>query len=322
MSRYSRDRKSSRRESSRPEAAVRDAADRDSATAPFKPVIVVTLYDQVSSWLISIVAGLGIAAALITLVWISNLIPPKPEPVPIEVIDSPGGFEDGNPDETLRVDSPEPEQREASLAEVAAEQHEVAETLDAVVEMTDAAAQQVVQQFDTGIQNTGVVGSAKGTGGRPLGSGQGTGGYPREQRWFVRFSDKVGLDEYARQLDFFRIELGALLPDGRLCYLSDVSSGPGRIRYSKSGSGEARMYMTWQGGERRAADGELFKRAGIEIPQSAILMHFYAKETENQLAVLERDYRGLQGKQIKRTYFAVDGGAGRYKFVVTRQIPF
>jgi hypothetical protein len=121
------------------------------------------------------------------------------------MIELPGGFEDGSPDETLRVDSPEPEARDAIPAESVADEVEIAEAVEAVVEMSETATQQVQQQFDKGIQNSGKVGSAKGTGRRALGFGPGNGGIPREQRWFVKFGDRASLDEYAKQLDFFKI---------------------------------------------------------------------------------------------------------------------
>ena len=180
------------------------------------PVMRVTLYDQVSSWAISLFAGLLMVCGLVVVVWVSSRLPKPPAAIPVELIELPGGFEDGSPDETLRVDSPEPEARDAVPAESVSDAVEIAEAVEAVVEMSEAATQQVQQQFDTGIQNSGKVGSAKGTGRRALGMGTGTGGIPREQRWFVKFGERTALEEYAKQLEFFGIELGALLPDGRL----------------------------------------------------------------------------------------------------------
>jgi hypothetical protein len=239
------------------------------------------------------------------------------------LIELPGGFEDGSPDETLRVDSPEPESRDAAPAEMPADQTEIAEALETVVEFSESATQQVQQQFDTGgVQNTGKGGSAKGTGRRGLGVGPGTGGMPREQRWFVRFGDRAGLEEYAKQLEFFGIELGALLPDGRLAYISKLTAPAPAVRFAASGAGEQRLYMTWQGGERRGADVELFKHANVEVRADTVIFHFYPKATESMLARLELDYRGRPLKQIRRTYFAVEPAAKGYQFSVVRQIYF
>lgn len=286
------------------------------------PVMRVTLYDLVSSWAISLFLGLLMTCGLVVVVWISTRLPKPPEAIPVELVELPGGFEDGSPDETLRVDSPEPEARDAVPADAVADQTEIAEAVEAVVEMSETATQQVQQQFDTGIQNTGKVGSAKGTGKRALGFGNGVGGIPREQRWFVKFGERSSLDEYAKQLQFFGIELGALLPDGRLAYLTNVTAPIPTARFVNSGAGENRMYMTWQGGERRAADVQLFAKANVDVRGDTTIFHFYPKDTENKLARLEIDYRNRPVKQIRRTYFAVEPGGVGYTFSVFRQIPY
>lgn len=240
----------------------------------------------------------------------------------MEIVEMPGGFEDGSPDETLRVDSPEPETHDAAPTEVPADQTEIAEALETVVELSESATQQVQQQFDTGAQTTGKPGSARGTGRKGLGVGPGTGGMPREQRWFVRFGESSGVDEYAKQLAFFGIELGALLKDGRLAYLSNLTQRTPNVRYAASGKDEQRLYMTWQGGERRSADVELFKRGGVDVQGDTVIFHFYPKETENILVQLEVGHRGRPVNQIRRTYFAVEPAAKGYQFAVVRQIYF
>jgi hypothetical protein len=266
--------------------------------------------------------GLLVTCFMVVDIILTTRMPKPPQAIPVELVELPGGFEDGSPDETLRVDSPEPEARDAVPADAVAEQVEISEAVEAVVEMSEAATQQVQQQFDTGIQNTGKVGSAKGTGRRALGFGPGTGGLPREQRWFVKFGERAALDEYAKQLEFFDIELGALLPDGRLAYLSNLTAATPQARFVKSGAGETRMYMTWQGGERRGADVQLFTKAKVEVRPDTVIFHFYPKVTENKLAQLELEYRNRTVKQIRRTYYAVEPDGAGYKFSVFRQILF
>ncbi len=284
------------------------------------PVMRVTLYDWVSSWAISLFFCLLVTCSMVVVIWVANRTPKPPEAVPVQLVELPGGFEDGTPGETLRVDSPEPETRDASPVETSDDHVEIAQAIESVVQMSETATQQVQQQFETGIQNSGKIGSAKGTGRKALGSGNGTGGFPREQRWFVKFGERAALDEYAKQLEFFGIELGALLPDGRLVYLSKPTAAVPSVRYVNSGAAEARLYMTWQGGERRSADVQIFAKASIDIRGDTVIFHFYPKNTENTLAQLELDYRHRQSSQIRRTYFAVEPEGGGYKFSVYRQI--
>jgi hypothetical protein len=150
-----------------------------------------------------------------------------------------------------------------------------------------------------------------------LGSGTGTGGYPREQRWLVRFGDLQSVDEYARQLDYFGIELGALV-GGKLNYVSKLSNAQPRLQTATSGANEKRLYMTWQGGNRKQADVQLLKKAGVEVG-SGTIFHFYPKETEDRLALLELNYRNRRASDIRRTYFAVKRGDAGYDFEVIRQ---
>ena len=270
--------------------------------------------------MITVFAGLLALCLIVVMIWISNRMPKPPEPVPVEMLELPGGFEDGNPDETLKVESPEPERADASMAEVKSEQTEIESTMETALEMSESAAQQVQQQFDVGVQSTGKPGSASGTGGRPLGDGPGLGGFSREQRWYVKFADRAAVEEYAKQLDFFKIELGALLTDGRLAYLSKMSTPTPQVRYVQTGANEKRLLMTWQGGERRGADAELFKKAGLTISPQAPPMHFYPPELEAKLAALEKAYRNKPVKQIRRTYFSVVASGNGYQLRVTRQL--
>lgn len=289
---------------------------------PPPPVLGNTLYDRVSAWSIALFVTLAGLCVCVVAVWLTNRLPVPPQAVPVELVEVPGGFEDGSPDESLRVDSPEPETFDAAPEEMPAEKSEIAEALETVVELSESATQQVQQQFETGAQTSGKAGSARGTGKRGLGVGPGPSGLPREQRWFVRFGDRAGLDDYARQLEYFKIELGALLPDGRLAYLSNLTNAAPTVRYAAGGGQEQRLYMTWQGGDRRDADVQLFKRAAVDVRADTILFHFYPKATEQTLARLELDYRSRPLSQIRRTYFAVEGNRDAYQFVVVRQVYF
>jgi hypothetical protein len=285
--------------------------------APPPPVLKVTRYDLVSSFMMALVIGLVVAVLYLTLVWLSNRIPQTDDRVDMELIELSGGSEDGAPDETLQVESPEDVTDDPSVTETE-DETQVEEMLETVVELSDQASVQAQQQFQADAQSSGKAGSAIGTGRRPLGSGPGDGGgMAREQRWFIRFADGATLDLYAQQLDFFKIELGALLP-GKISYISNVSAAKPTVRSATSGAGETRLYMTWRGGSRKRADIELFQKAGINVGNAEIF-HFYDRATENRLAILERDYANRNAKEIRRTYFVVQRAGNGFEFVVTNQ---
>ena len=284
------------------------------------PHLKVTKYDTTSSFLLSTGAILAITAAVLALIWLTNLERPQTDDtIPIEMVG--GGYEDGAPDETLNVESPEDPSDDPSVAEEPSEEVELMEMLENVVELSDNATQMVVTEVQvTGSENKGTPGSAVGTGRRPLGAGGGKGGYPREQRWFVKFGDSVSLKLYAKQLDFFGIELAAFFPDqGKLVYLTNVSKKVPDKREKKTGKDD-RLFMNWTGGgDRVKADRALFKKAGIDA-SGATVVHFYPQPTEQILVKTERDFQNQPSNRIRRTYFSVIEAGNGFKFNVTRQV--
>jgi uncharacterized protein involved in tellurium resistance len=92
------------------------------------------------------------------------------------------------------------------------------------------------------------------------------------------------------------------------------------VRRAASGAEETRLYFTWKGGTRKEADLQLFRKAGIDVG-TGMIFHFYPKDTENALAVLELAHGKRKVQEIRRTYFAVKSeSGGQYGFVVARQI--
>lgn len=285
---------------------------------PPPPEMRVTPYDRVSSFMMAVVVGLALSVFCILTYWWANRPPPPMDLVPLEMLEVSGGYEDGNPEDTWELESPDPETPEASLIEEQTEEVSVEEVLDNVVELSDQATQQFEQVRADAAKNQGKQGSASGSGGRPLGMGPGMGGVPREQRWFIRFAEGRSIDEYAKQLDFFGIELGVLQPTGELVYVSGFSGAP-KKRVAQSGKEEQRLYMTWQSGERQKSDAQLLRKAGVEVTGRSVVFHFYPKQTEQLLAKLEFDYRKKQPQEIRRTYFLVQQKGNGYVFEVTRQ---
>jgi len=281
------------------------------------PVITVTQYDKVAAGLIAIVVGLGLTVLALSVLWATNRPAPRMEAVPVELIELPGGSLDGTPDETLKVESPADVSDDPSVSENEQET-EIVEMKEVVLELSDQMAEIASEQYETEVEDSGKAGSATGTGRQALGMGDGVSGLPREQRWYVRFSDQGSLNQYASQLDFFGIELGALLPSGEIVYVSNLAASSPTKRVTKSGKNEQRLYFTWNGGQRRQADFKLFQKVGVNA-SGAIIFHFYPKNTENLLAQLELKYANRKYDEIRRTYFVVRSNGRGYEFVVTRQ---
>lgn len=283
-------------------------------TRPHEPVLRITFYDRLSSFLIAIVLGLFLTVVFVipAIQGVRPTVPPPPRTV--ESL-SPGGFDDGAPVETLHVDSPEDPLPNASVVDSESLDESVDETLETVIELAEVATQQLHQALAVSTDLERTPGSDIGDKGPPLDDPPGNGA---EQRWYVRFNENGSVDEYARQLEFFGIELGALFVDrGELVYLSNLTGAAPEPRVVTRGD-DQRLYMNWQGGERRSADVELFERAGIDVT-GALLLHFYPARTEEMLARLELSYANRPVEQISRTYFVVVRRGGGYAFAVARQ---
>ena len=140
--------------------------------------------------------------------------------------------------------------------------------------------------------------------------------WPRH--WEIVFStDKT--DVYARQLDFFGIELGVLLPDNKIAYAFHLTKKKPDTRVvADPATNENRYYLTWRLADSRKADQKLLKRAGIEAGNRLIL-NFLPRDVEGQLIILERDYRGSTPPKIARTRFGVRAAGQGFEFYVLEQ---
>lgn len=273
----------------------------------------VTRFDQLSAGMIACVFGLILIVIAIIIWWATTRPPRSSNLVAMEMVEV-GGSEDGNPDETLQIESPEDPTENPSPTDEVLDPVELTDFVETVTQVADVATQQVNAMPVT---EPGTPGSAVGTGGKRLGSGPGN-AIPNEERWFIRYSDQISVDEYAKQLDFFGIEMGALLPSGQLVLMTNMSQASPTKTTKTSGKGETRLYMTWQAGNRKAADEALFKKINVDV-SDAILFHFYPKQTEQMLLQLEFDYAKRKATEIRRTYFVVAKRGAGYQFVVSRQ---
>lgn len=274
-------------------------------------------YDMVSSLLIALLILVGLTVVALFLLWVTNQIFVRQAPVPVLLENIGGGREDGVIGESMELDAPDAEQiaQESELTEPQL-QDSMAMITDAVAtlqaELTDPAESDALESAGGGKMH----GDGRQVG---RGSGEGEPGVPRHQRWEIYFQEGGSLNDYAAQLDFFGIELGAVQA-GQVQYASNLSKPRPDVR-TGTGADEQRLYMSWRQGTLQQADRELLARAGINT-SGKIIVQFYPPDTENQLAVLERDFRGLEATRIRKTRFGVQSSGGGYEFFVMDQIAF
>jgi hypothetical protein len=139
--------------------------------------------------------------------------------------------------------------------------------------------------------------------------------------WEIVFEDEISPEEYARQLEYFKIEIAATSKDGRVEYIWDLTKRKPQKRTGRVET-DYRVHIGWRKGTLYAADRRLLSRAGI-ASEGKELRHYLPTAIEAKLASLERDYAQRKPEEIRRTRFAVrptDKGAA-YEFVVVEQDP-
>jgi hypothetical protein len=280
----------------------------------------VSTYDRVSSMMLALLLTSGVAATLLFILWLGQhvLLPQVAVPVEITEVSEDGeGGGDGRPAGGSQLDTPSDEPFVGNDKDTTDLQQ------DMQVLSTDVAAKSVELDDPDLVAPTrhGSFGSGGGIyggfgDGRGMGHGPGKPGWPRH--WEVMFT-KATLDAYARQLDFFKIELAVLEPDSRITYAYNLAKPrPDTRVVSNPALNEKRYYLTWRNGEMQQADRDLLAKAGIEVGDRLILK-FLPKEVELNLMGLERAFNNLTPKEISKTRFGVQPEGDGYKFYVLEQ---
>ena len=281
----------------------------------------VSRYDRASSLLLTLLCTIGLVAALLFVVWLTGKITAPPQvALSPRIITIAKGDDGGNgqaPGGT-QLDAPSPDEpaigqaKETSGVRSEPIAIDVAATSKAP-KIDDPEALTVARQGDRGTK-----------GGKNGGDGPGSGDGDRDgkpgvsRHWEVLFS-KNTLDAYAKQLDWFHIELGIILPGNKIiCAKNLAHSKPDTYIVENAAVNEKRYYLTWRNGEMQQADRELLARAGVEV-EDRLILKFLPRETEAKLVELERSYAGTNAKRIGRTRFGVQPEGGGFRFFVLEQ---
>jgi len=274
----------------------------------------VSSYDRFAGLLMTLLIFIGFIVLTLLIVWITSQDWRRPRIVPIDITEpEPGGGGQG----AAMTNLEEPKEDELEVIEPVIEV--VFEAITEAITTQVAVLDQMQPKQFTG------RGDGQGTGdGRGVGPG-GPGDkdvIPRWERWEIRYNSN-SVEAYARQLDYFKIELGALGgPKGGQNVDYAVGFVGGKpSRRSGPAKDEKRLYMTWKQGPLKQTDESLLNRAGIGT-KSRIIMQLYPKEIEDTLATLERQYAGASRdiRSIRRTIFEVKEAGGGYEYVVKDQM--
>ncbi len=277
--------------------------------------------DRVSSFIMAMLVLVGGLVVALLFIWFSLAIqrPPALTP-PIKLDPGPGGDPAGVRGEVLHVEGPERE-------EISKESDAVEPELPQVMAMvTDALAKQIADPddpiFTQDIDSGGPGGGHKGNSNRPgfgYGGGPGGGG----PTWEMQY-DESTLAIYTQQLDSFKIELAVV---GGSKDQIEYASGFAQGQASRRGGTRdqelqaRRTYFTHRSGTVQKYDQQLLTRAGVNWQgPGKVLLQYYPKPAEDQLLILQEQYRGLKQEAISKTVFGVRHKGNDFEFYVVDQI--
>jgi hypothetical protein len=270
-------------------------------------------YDQVSGLLVAVLFVLGFITLMMFLVWLSTRLFWVQVAVPVTILEDVGG---GGSGQVLggeqELEEPSPEE----LQEVTDPPIEMSiESIAAVV--TTEAVQLEALDGSTSLGTGEGPGTGPGRGPGPGGPGT-SDGIPAWERWELTMSAKSDA-EYARQLDFFEIELGVAGGGSPVVeYVTKLSAPSPTVRKGDP-KDEKRLNFLHRSGELRAADRRLVAKAGVQT-DGKVVFQFYNDKLYQQLLTLEAQRKGSRRiKEVRKTIFGVRGTNGRYELFVMDQ---
>lgn len=273
--------------------------------------------DRVSSMLMALVIVVGLAVAVMGAIFLSRLELASPDAILLEPEEERAAGRGDHAAGFARDFAPPGQEEVEELSEPSLEQ-----TLEAV---TDAVTS-IAASLDT-VESSAIdasQGSGQGDSRPPGPLGEGSNIISRAERWELKFTAR-SLQAYAAQLDFFKIELGAVGGNvAKVDYVSNLSGTPSRRQGDPDA--EKRLYFLWrQDGPLQQYDAQLMRNAGVNIEGRQIIK-FLTPELEDQLARLELQYalqknnRRVSAKEFAKTVFECQpGNSGGLEWIVLEQ---
>jgi len=267
-------------------------------------------YDKFNAFLISSITIVGTLVFLGILIWLTL-------------------FEWGTPTRTVAMeemigneDRPEgvaDDWQEPGVEEFPeVEQPQLADAIEALTDAVSSVRAQV-EEYDG---NAVKMGTGTGLGDeRERGSGRGNArAIPEAQRWRIQYSAKT-LGEYAKQLEYFEVELGAVSKTtARIDLISNLMASKPSLSFTDRSS-EKRLYFSYRASRLKKWDQFLAKKAGVGDITQRIIVQFYEEPVRAQLRQLEKERFTSDGKslmEVKKTHFRVRPKGNGFEYYVHR----
>jgi hypothetical protein len=200
---------------------------------------------------------------------------------------------------------------------------EVEELLEPTLQETINAVTDAVSSVSATVATAQSVSESKGDSRPPGPDREGEDIVPRFDRWQLNFSAH-NINEYATQLDFYKIELGAIGGNIQGVDVATNLSGSPTSRRIVSTEDEKRLYFMWTSpSPLMQFDRKLLQQAKVTLQGKRQMLKFIPPELENQLAQTELQYAKANGHQsvveIAKTIFESRTDSNGFKFEVVSQ---
>ena len=263
-------------------------------------------FDNLNAWLVALILVFGFLFAVLFLIWFTSVFDfSRRVAGPVAVANDPG---DSKPD-GVADDALEPGVEEFPEVEVP----QLANALEAV---TDAVSS-VRASLEKRSGDAAVMGAGRGYGSREGGPGSGGGGIPEYKRWIINY-EADDINEYARQLSFFNIDIGvAHQVKVDIWRVRDAGGGSQIIKTNRE-TEEKSLQFTHEKASMRRWDAELCKRAGVDLSNTS-QFQFYPESTRVIIRQVEASALAEEGqelKQVKNTILKVVPGGNGYEYIV------
>jgi len=265
----------------------------------------VTTYDRMSAFLVASVLCVGFLFSVLFVIWITHAIVFRPHQPKVFGV---GGIEKGTQGLEDSMDQPSPEE----LTDIV--EPEFINTLSSV-HLAVALTHAPTHGTGTGLGRPGIGGEDMRQYVPPP-----TPIVPDNvlQRWLVHFS-LVGEEAYAKQLDFFEIELGAIerkLPIVK--YARNLSLPHPVIREGQRTAESRNYFVHASGGQLTQMSQALLNRAGIKTENCYLAQFFSTGLCEQLLAVEEVGLKSRSLDDVRKTVFAIRHKGDGYEIYVER----
>ncbi len=270
-------------------------------------------FDLVSSLFMALILFIGTFVLMLFIVWWTSRLSFPPKAIK-PIIENPAGRGENAEGFERDFEPPGAEEVEELMEP----------TLQDTIEAVTDAVSNVAATLDT--MNTNATASTTGTGkgdSRPPGpEGEGEDIVPRFERWQLNFTAKA-LGDYAEQLDFYEIELGAIGGSIQGVDVVNGLAGSPKSRRIVDTESEKRLYFMWTSpSPLMQFDRQLLQKAGVQLANRQ-MMKFIPTNLENQLAQIELEYSTAKGHpsvtEIAKTIFESKADGSSYKFEVIDQ---